>query len=74
MADLCRILSVPEISGRQTVDKTGLTGMFDIRLPGPGNPFDQMRGAVEKLGLNLEPAKARTEFLFIDRIERPSEN
>jgi uncharacterized protein (TIGR03435 family) len=36
MADLCRILSTPEISDRPTVDKTGLTGMFDIQVPGPG--------------------------------------
>jgi uncharacterized protein (TIGR03435 family) len=30
--------------------------------------------AVEKLGLKLEPAKGRGEFLVIDRVERPSEN
>jgi len=35
MADLCKILSVPEISDRPTIDKTGITGMFDIPLPGP---------------------------------------
>jgi uncharacterized protein (TIGR03435 family) len=33
MADLCKILSVPEISDRPTIDKTGLTGRFDISLP-----------------------------------------
>jgi uncharacterized protein (TIGR03435 family) len=36
IADLCRILSAPEISDRQTIDKTGIAGMFDIQLPGPG--------------------------------------
>lgn len=35
MADLCKILSVPEISDRPTIDKTGITGTFDIQLPGP---------------------------------------
>ena len=35
MADLCKILSVPEISDRPTIDKAGITGMFDIQLPGP---------------------------------------
>jgi len=34
--DLCRILSAPEISDRQVIDQTGLAGMFDIQLPGPG--------------------------------------
>jgi uncharacterized protein (TIGR03435 family) len=36
MADLCGVLSAPEISDRKTIDKTGITGMFDIQLPGPG--------------------------------------
>jgi uncharacterized protein (TIGR03435 family) len=34
MEDLCKILSAPEISDRLTIDKTGITGMFDIPLPG----------------------------------------
>jgi uncharacterized protein (TIGR03435 family) len=42
MADLCKILSAPEISDRQVIDKTGITGMFDIQLPGPG---EIMRGS-----------------------------
>lgn len=36
MVDLCKILSAPEVSDRPTIDKTGLTGMFDIPLPSPG--------------------------------------
>lgn len=36
MTDLCAVLSAPEISDRKTIDKTGITGMFDIQLPGPG--------------------------------------
>jgi uncharacterized protein (TIGR03435 family) len=36
MADLSKVLSAPEISDRPTVDKTGITGMFDIQLPAPG--------------------------------------
>lgn len=36
MADLCWVLSAPEISDRKTIDRTLIPGMFDIQLPGPG--------------------------------------
>jgi uncharacterized protein (TIGR03435 family) len=89
MADLCWVLSAPEISDRKTVDKTGIAGMFDIQLPGPGelnraahngevseSPdfFEALHEAVQMLGLNLERARGTGEFLVIDHIERPSEN
>jgi len=35
MADLCKLLSAPEILERAVIDKTGIAGMFDIQLPGP---------------------------------------
>jgi uncharacterized protein (TIGR03435 family) len=37
MADLCKILSVIPGLDREIVDKTGIAGMFDIQLPGPGD-------------------------------------
>jgi uncharacterized protein (TIGR03435 family) len=95
MADLCRILSVPEISDRPTIDKTGITGMFDLSLPGPGelrgtppgstdspvpvaadvsSPFESLRAAVLRFGLNLEQTKGPGEILVIDHVERPSGN
>ena len=101
MADLCRILSVPEISDRQIIDKSGIAGMFDLQLPGiselrggpdggltrssdpaaPANAVDPssysyeaIRGAVQKLGLKLEPAEGPGQFLVIDHVERPTEN
>jgi len=30
--------------------------------------------ALQKMGLKLEAAKASSDFLVIDRVERPSEN
>ena len=88
MADLCAILSAPEISDRPIIDKTGIVGMFDIQLPGPGqfrgsgavptdplaDSFDAIRAAVETLGLKLERAKGAATDLVIDHLERPSEN
>jgi uncharacterized protein (TIGR03435 family) len=37
MADLCKVLSVPEMMDRAVIDRTGIAGMFDIRIPGPGD-------------------------------------
>ena len=77
MADLCKFLSLPEMSDRPTIDETGITGRSDIQLPGrPGEAqtFDPLRTAVQKLGLDLRQANGPREFLVIDSVERPSEN
>jgi uncharacterized protein (TIGR03435 family) len=77
-------------TGRPIVDKTGLTGLYDITIsvqnmappppPGPeGGASDPGGGGmidmvVDALGLKLEPAKSPVETLVIDHIEKPSEN
>ena len=76
-------------TGRPIVDKTGLTGLYDISISmqnmappsaGPeGGASDPGGGGmidmvVDALGLRLEPAKASVETLVIDHIEKPSEN
>lgn len=75
--------------GRPVLDRTGLTGTYDIHLewwddtasspPDSDTPIDppgaSLIGALRKqLGLQLEPGKGPREFLRIDRLERPSEN
>ena len=68
--------------GDQTVvDKTGLTGRYDIVLPRPAadyaadnDPEAQRLDLIRSLGLKLQPAKEQVEFLVIDHIEKPSEN
>lgn len=71
-------------AGRPVVDKTGLTGSYDIFLPAtalphqPGAPLadDQsiFSALPEALGLRLVPAKDQVEILVIDHVERPTEN
>jgi uncharacterized protein (TIGR03435 family) len=69
---------------RPVIDKTGLTGKYDIRLEATpefrinNNPqpedlriFDAIQ---QQLGLKLEPRKAAIEVLVVDRLERPSAN
>ena len=73
------------MAGRLVVDKTGLTGTYDIKLqmlqPGPPaadgaqDPGPSIFTVVqEQLGLRLESAKDSVETLVIDHVERPTEN
>lgn len=75
--------------GRPVIDKTGITGIFDLRLefaideatPGihpalsdePPGP-SIFTALQQQLGLKLVSAKGPGEFLIIDHVEKPSEN
>ena len=68
--------------GRTVVDKTGLTGNFDIDLK--WTPDDQQGTAdagptlftalEEQLGLKLVPARGPVDTFVIDHVERPTPN
>jgi uncharacterized protein (TIGR03435 family) len=71
--------------GRHVIDRTGVTGTFDIHLerepasPSPdGGASDpgipEIAAMREQLGLRLDPGRGPSEFLIVDRIERPSGN
>ncbi len=82
--------AVPMGLNRPVIDKTGLTGRFDFTLewareprmsaapdsPAPSPPAGPtpLQALRDQLGLKLEPAKATLPILFIDKVERPSEN
>ena len=72
--------------GRPVIDKTGLTGFFDIKLqwtldrgPQP-SPNDDTSGPSlftaiqEQLGLRFESAKGPVEAIVVDSLEKPSDN
>ncbi len=71
---------------RFTIDKTGLTGVFDVELTwtpeqnSPVNTPDDSAGLSiftalqEQLGLKLVPEKGPVDVLVVDRISEPSEN
>ena len=69
---------------RMVVDKTGLTGSYDLTLDwahdAPADSADTPSGPAiftalkEQLGLRLVPAKGPVPVLVIDSVEKPSEN
>jgi uncharacterized protein (TIGR03435 family) len=70
---------------RPVIDETRLAGLFDFHFTyanptlGAAASTDPVGApsiftAVEQFGLKLEAKKGLTEYLFIDSIERPSEN
>lgn len=83
MKELADMLSqLPEL-GRRVVDKTGLTGTWDLDLqwaPAGAGAGDQTSGPSiftalpEQLGLRLESQKGPVEMFVIDRAEKPTEN
>ena len=71
-----------EAVGRSVVDKTGLKGTYDFHLQWEpdlsGAASDTLSSIFtalqEQLGLKLQPNRGPVKTLFVDRIERPSEN
>lgn len=75
---------------RPVIDKTGLTGMYDLHLevtfaeiapnhpPAPSDeasdPGGKLASALGKVGLRLTPGKAAVDGLVIEHVQRPSGN
>ena len=80
--------SLKAATGRDVIDKTGLTGKYDIDLhwtPEPvaaspdSAPLDVAGPTIftaleEQLGLKLEPTKGDVKTLIIEHIEPPTPN
>ena len=75
ISELMRRLS-PTL-GRPVVDRTGLTGPFDLELKWSPDQTDTTGPSLftaiqEQLGLKLESQRAPVDVLVIDRLERPT--
>jgi uncharacterized protein (TIGR03435 family) len=70
---------------RPVIDKTGLTGKYDIRLeatpefrinnnnPQP-NDLSVFEAVQQQLGLRLEAQKSMMDAMVVDHVEKPSGN
>ena len=84
MRELCTLLSLN--AGRDVIDRTGLTGVYDVHLDvsidqmkfghgdDPAEAAAALAGALKKIGLGLNAGKLTVETLTIEHIERPTEN
>jgi uncharacterized protein (TIGR03435 family) len=70
--------SLSNVLGRPVIDKTGITGNYDIDLRWATSAQQDAESAVasalEELGLKLEPTKGMVDVFIIDHVERPSGN
>jgi len=76
-------LWMSDFAKEPVVDKTGLTGRYDIHIPRMQNMQADSGGAdglptvfsvMDGFGLKLEKQKDQVEVLVIDYVERPTEN
>jgi bla regulator protein blaR1 len=75
--NLVRLFS--EYLDRPVVDRTGLTGEYDLKLVLPENftrttSSEAFAAIEEQLGLKIDPQMTPKEFLTIDRAEKPQFN
>jgi uncharacterized protein (TIGR03435 family) len=70
----------PSLDGRPVIDRTGLSGIYEIDLdyafrPGFAGGKPEIYDAVqEQLGLKLNSIKAPFDLLVVDRLEKPDAN
>jgi uncharacterized protein (TIGR03435 family) len=80
MAEFAQMLTQLRGIDLPVVDRTGITGTFDIVLKSAPSAAREADSAAlfaiiqEQLGLKLAPAKAPMEVVVIDHAEKPSEN
>jgi uncharacterized protein (TIGR03435 family) len=82
IADLAFVLSFLDVLGRPIVDRSGLTGDYEIELRWTPDADRARRvdadlpslftAVREQLGLKLEPTTGPVEVLVIDSVERPT--
>lgn len=77
--------SLAPFVNRFTIDKTGLTGRFDVELtwtpervadatPGDSSGPSIFTALQDQLGLKLAPEKGLVDVLVVDHVEKPSAN
>jgi uncharacterized protein (TIGR03435 family) len=79
MAEFAQKLSMLQGVERPVLDRTGITGFYDITLKGAATAVRQNDGSLfglveDQLGLKLVPAKEALESFVVVQAERPAPN
>jgi uncharacterized protein (TIGR03435 family) len=80
MTDWARIMGLRPQLNRTVIDRTGLTGSYDILLQYPqdavqATALPAIKPLLEdQLGLTLRDAEAPVEILVVESIDHPTEN
>jgi uncharacterized protein (TIGR03435 family) len=80
LSDWVRFLALRPQLDRMVIDRTGLTGNYDIRLEYPRDPdtanlLPPIKPLIEaQHGLTLREVEAPVEILVIEHIDRPTPN
>jgi bla regulator protein blaR1 len=82
MAQFAELLDAE--TNRPAIDRTGISGTFEISLhwapdDSPAQPDTAAEPSIytavqEQLGIKLEPQKAPLDYLFVERVDKPSQN
>ena len=68
MARIVRTLA--ELTGRPVIDRTNLSGLYDVKLTWSAGPSTVLAAVREQLGLELEPRDEPAQVLVIDSVGR----
>ena len=68
MARIVRTLA--ELAGRPVIDRTNLSGLYDVKLTWSPRPSTFLAAVREQLGLELEPKDEAAQVLVIDSVGR----
>ena len=68
MARIVRTLA--ELAGRPVIDRTNLSGPYDVKLTWSPGPSTLLTAVREQLGLELEPRDEPAQVLVIDSVGR----
>ena len=62
--------ALAELVGRPVIDRTNLSGPYDVKLTWSPGPSAFLAAVREQLGLELEPMDEPTQVLVIDSVGR----
>lgn len=65
------VRTLAELSGRPVIDKSNLSGLFDVTLSWTGGTAGVLAAVREQWGLELQARDEATQVLVVDRAARP---